>query len=59
MFREVNSIVQGNGYDAAQTTPEDPEREDTITREADAFAFGMVVMEVRSCTALHHSSPNV
>ena len=50
MFREVNYIAQGNGCGAARAALENLERADTITREVDVFAFGMLVMEVRSCT---------
>ena len=42
----MNSATQVNGYTAAWTAPEILEGAGTITREADVFAFGMVVIEV-------------
>ena len=38
--------MQENGYAVAWIAPEILEGADTITREADVFAFGMVVIEV-------------
>ena len=37
------------GYSARWAAPEVLESGDKNTREADVFAFGMVVIEVRSC----------
>ena len=45
-------MAQENGCNAATAMPESFERADTITRETDVFAFGMVVKEVRSCATL-------
>ena len=42
----MNSPAQISGYAAAWTAPEILEGVGTITREADVFAFGMVVIEV-------------
>ena len=53
MFCEVNPTGQGNGTWA---TLENLERPNTVTRESDVFAFGMVMMEVRACTALRRWS---
>jgi len=44
-------VTQGKGYTAAWAAPEILEGADRITREADMFAFGMVVMEVGSRTS--------
>ena len=46
MVRGTNSVTQENGHTAAWTAPEILKGADTITREADTFAFGMVVIEV-------------
>lgn len=40
----MNSVT--NEYTATWAAPEIPNGADTITREADVFAFGMVVIEV-------------
>jgi len=42
----MDSATQVNGYTAAWTAPEILKRAGTTTREADVFAFGMVVIEV-------------
>ena len=42
----MNSAAQATEYSAAWATPEIIEGADTVTREADVFAFGMVVIEV-------------
>ena len=42
----MNSATQVNDYTAAWAAPEILEGASTITREADVFAFGMVVIEV-------------
>ena len=42
----MNSVTQGTGYTAALVAPEILQGADMITREADIFSFGMVVMEV-------------
>ena len=42
----MDSPAQVSGYAAAWTAPEILEEAGGITREADVFAFGMVVMEV-------------
>ena len=42
----MNSVPQETGYTVAWTAPEILERANMITREADVFAFGMVVIEV-------------
>jgi hypothetical protein len=42
----MNSVTPENGYTAAWTAPETLEGADAATREADVFAFGMVVIEV-------------
>ena len=41
-----------NGYTAAWAAPEILEGINTMTREADVFAFGMVVIEVSPRTLL-------
>ena len=38
--------MQVNGYTGAWTAPEILEGTGTVTREADMFAFGMIVIEV-------------
>ena len=43
----MDSVAQENGYTTAWTASEILEGDDTATREADVFAFGMVVIEVR------------
>jgi len=45
--RGMDSATQENRYTAAWTAPEILEGAYTVTREADIFAFGMVVIEVR------------
>ena len=42
----MNSAAQATEYSAAWAAPEIVEGVDTVTREADVFAFGMVVIEV-------------
>ena len=42
----MDSPAQVSGYAAAWTAPEILEEAGAITREADVFAFGMVVIEV-------------
>ena len=42
----MESATQENRYTAAWATPEILEGAETITREADVLAFGMVVIEV-------------
>jgi len=42
----MNPATQANEYTAAWTAPEILAGADTTTREADVFAFGMVVIEV-------------
>ena len=42
----MNSATQGTGYSAVLAVPEILEGADTITREADVFAFSMVTVEV-------------
>ena len=42
----MNSAVREDGYITAWTAPEILEGGGTTTREADVFAFGMVVIEV-------------
>lgn len=46
-------VTQTKGYTAAWAAPEILEGADKIAREADMFAFGMVVIEVGSCTSSH------
>ena len=46
VVRGMNSPAQLNGYTAAWTAPEILAGAGTISREADVFAFGMVVIEV-------------
>ena len=46
IVRGTNFVTQENGYAVAWTAPEILEGADTITREADVFAFAMVVIEV-------------
>jgi len=41
--------MQVNEFTTAWTAPEIVRGADTITREADVFAFGMVVIEVCPC----------
>jgi len=45
----MSSVTQVNGYSTTWTAPEILEGAGTITREADVFAFGMVVIEVGLC----------
>ena len=52
IVRGTNFVTQENGYAVAWTAPEILEGADTITREADVFAFGMVVMEVGRALSL-------
>ena len=42
----MNSATQVNGYATAWAAPEILEGANAITKEADVFAFGMVVIEV-------------
>ena len=42
----MNSTIQVNGNTAVWTAPEILKGTGTIAREADVFAFGMVVIEV-------------
>ena len=42
----MNSAAEANEYTAAWAAPEIVEGVDTVTREADVFGFGMVVIEV-------------
>ena len=49
----MNSPGQENGYITAWAAPEVLEGTGTITREADVFAFGMVVIEVNLCALPH------
>ena len=49
----MNSTIQVNGHTAAWVAPEILEGTNTITREADVFAFGMVVIEVSPRTLPH------
>jgi len=51
----MNSVTQANEYTTAWAAPEILKGADTITREADVFAFGMVVMEVCPRALLHLS----
>jgi len=51
--RETNSITQKNRYTAAWAAPEILEGIETITRETDVFAFGMVMIEVCPCALPH------
>ena len=46
IVRGMNSAAQATEYTAAWAAPEIVEGADTVTREADVFAFGMVVIEV-------------
>ena len=46
IVREMNSVTQANEYTATWAAPEILEGADAMTREADVFAFGMVVIEV-------------
>jgi len=46
IIRGMNSATQVNEFATAWTAPEIVGGADTITREADVFAFGMVVIEV-------------
>ena len=46
VVRGTNSVAQTTEYSAAWAAPEIIEAVDTVTREADVFAFGMVVTEV-------------
>ena len=46
IVREMNSATQVNEYTAAWAAPEILKGVGIITREADAFAFGMVMIEV-------------
>ena len=46
IVRWVNPATSANEYTAAWAAPEILEGGDGITREADVFAFGMVVVEV-------------
>ena len=46
IVRGTNFAAQVNEYAAAWAAPEIVEGADTVTREADVFAFGMVVIEV-------------
>ena len=50
--RGTNSVTQENRHTAEWIAPEILEGTDTITREADVFAFGMVVMEVGRALSL-------
>ena len=45
--RGTNLVAQETGYTTALAAPEILEGADVITREADVFSFGMVVVEVR------------
>ena len=49
----MNSARQRTGRTAALVAPEILQGADTITREADVFAFGMILIEV-STRALSH-----
>jgi len=49
----MNSATQANEYTAAWAAPEILVGANTITREADVFAFGMVVVEVGPCLLSH------
>ena len=49
----MNSVTQESKYPASWATPEILEGADEITREADVFAFGMVVIEVCPRTSPH------
>lgn len=49
----MNSVTQENRYPASWAAPEILEGADEITREADVFAFGMVVTEVCPRTSPH------
>ena len=51
--REMNPVIQENGYITAWAAPEVLEGNKTITQEMEVFAFGMVVIEVGS-RALPH-----
>jgi hypothetical protein len=51
--REMNSATQENRHTEAWVAPEILEEADTITREADVFAFGMVAIEVGPCSMSH------
>jgi len=51
--REMNSAACADGRNVAWVAPEILERADTITREADVFAFGMVVIEVSPRASSH------
>ena len=42
----MNSAAQATEYSAAWAAPEIVEGADTVTREADVFDFGMVIIEV-------------
>lgn len=47
MIREMDSAAQENGYTVVCIAPEVLKGINTVTREADTFAFGMVVITVR------------
>ena len=51
--RELNSVEMENGYATALAAPEILRGADTITPEADVFAFGMLVIEVGPCSISH------
>ena len=53
IVRGMNSVTQAIEYTAAWAAPEILKGVDTITREADVFAFGMVVIEVCPRILLH------
>ena len=53
IVRGTSSIAQTTEYTAAWAAPEIIEGVDKVTREADVFAFGMVVIEVCPRTLPH------
>lgn len=54
VVRGINSVLvaEVRGYSPRWAAPEVLECGDRYTREADIFAFGMVVIEVGPCTLL-------